>query len=64
MRWEIDLGSMDTQEALESHLAERGIAVDDIWAVAADGVPRRREIASICSDALPAVNPSWPCWYQ
>lgn len=42
MRWEIDLGGLDTQEALESHLAERGISVDDIWSVAADGVPRRK----------------------
>lgn len=42
MRWEIDLGDRDAQEALESHLAERGISRDDIWSATSDGVPRRK----------------------
>ena len=42
MRLKLDLGDDDHVEALEAHLAERGLGVDDILAAAAGIVPRRK----------------------
>lgn len=41
-RVHIDLGDVDEQAQLAAHLAERGLALDDVWAVASKAVPRRK----------------------
>ena len=50
MRLKLDLGDDDHVEALEAHLAERGLGVDDILAAAAAIVLGASAIASTPTD--------------
>jgi hypothetical protein len=42
MRWSLDLGGLDQQDAVAAHLGRRGISLEDVFAVAGDCVPRRK----------------------
>jgi hypothetical protein len=42
VRWEVDFGDEDDQRHLAEHLAERGLWVGDVEAVAAEAIGRRK----------------------